>query len=220
MKSKCLCEPGYFGDSCEHASLETSCKNNCNSNGICSLGKCFCYHGFKGQNCEEKKEFNCKSGPVTTSNKLKSNSLANLTPCTGNGLCDLGKCICYAGFKGPYCESKFICPNDCSGKGICVEDGKCNCKQGYNDSDCSNKSQELKSSFLEIEDDVLQKNFNNLSNFRNQTLILKSFNSTEANKVDRKEEFKKNNIYEYIVSSILILLILLSLLIDKGEENS
>jgi hypothetical protein len=44
-----------------------------------------------------------------------------ITECSGAGLCDraTGKCSCFDGFKGRACE-RFACPNDCNGKGRCL----------------------------------------------------------------------------------------------------
>jgi hypothetical protein len=47
--------------------------------------------------------------------------------------------LCPAGFTGIQCEAKVdICPNKCSGNGVCDEWTKqCHCKEGFSGPDCS-----------------------------------------------------------------------------------
>ena len=45
----------------------------------------------------------------------------SLKECSNAGFCDrlTGTCQCFPGFAGTACQSK-TCPNDCSGKGLCL----------------------------------------------------------------------------------------------------
>lgn len=63
--------------------------------------------------------------------------------CSGNGVCALGECVCYKGFKGTDCSIPdklnitHLCTKNCSGHGIYnVEDGKCECERFFTGKDC------------------------------------------------------------------------------------
>ena len=80
--------------------------------------------------------------------------------CSGKGKCmrDSGECLCFENYDGKACE-RTQCPNDCSGRGICLslsslalEQGAtytapwdaekhfgCKCDDGYRGPDCSQK---------------------------------------------------------------------------------
>ncbi|KAM3723399.1 Teneurin-1 [Dirofilaria immitis] len=54
--------------------------------------------------------------------------------CTGHGQCKDGKCYCFPGYSGTYCEEN-SCPVLCSGNGI-FSSGQCICHEGYKGPDC------------------------------------------------------------------------------------
>ena len=46
-------------------------------------------------------------------------------PCSGNGECRMdGHCQCYENWFGNDCSKNRICPNDCSGHGVCAGPAK------------------------------------------------------------------------------------------------
>lgn len=63
--------------------------------------------------------------------------------CYGNGLCHLGKCVCYKGFKGDHCQLPdklnltHLCARNCSGHGQFDWDmGQCICHRFFTGQDC------------------------------------------------------------------------------------
>ncbi|EFO27446.1 hypothetical protein LOAG_01036 [Loa loa] len=54
--------------------------------------------------------------------------------CTGHGQCKDGRCYCFPGYSGTYCEES-SCPILCSGNGI-FSGGQCICHEGYKGPDC------------------------------------------------------------------------------------
>ncbi|CAK8569593.1 unnamed protein product [Lathyrus sativus] len=56
--------------------------------------------------------------------------------CNFNGDCVDGSCHCFLGFHGHDC-SRRSCPSNCTGNGLCLNNGICECKPGYTGIDCS-----------------------------------------------------------------------------------
>ncbi|CAI8606411.1 unnamed protein product [Vicia faba] len=56
--------------------------------------------------------------------------------CNFNGDCVDGSCQCFLGFHGHDC-SRRSCPRNCTGNGLCLNNGICECKPGYTGIDCS-----------------------------------------------------------------------------------
>ena len=54
--------------------------------------------------------------------------------CYGAGSCKDGKCYCFRGFTGTYCEES-VCPVLCSGNGV-WGGGACNCEAGWKGPEC------------------------------------------------------------------------------------
>ncbi|TKR76266.1 hypothetical protein L596_017430 [Steinernema carpocapsae] len=54
--------------------------------------------------------------------------------CFGKGTCKDGKCVCYPGFSGAFCEET-SCPVLCTGNGV-FANGRCICHEGYKGVDC------------------------------------------------------------------------------------
>jgi hypothetical protein len=59
--------------------------------------------------------------------------------CNTRGRCHMGKCVCFPGYAGPSCN-RTVCPNGCSGQGVCNEAGTCDCYPGFGGSDCSDNA--------------------------------------------------------------------------------
>ena len=117
MEDKCVCKPGYTGESdCK----DRSCANDCNGQGACNDGTCFCLLGFAGKDCRTR-----------------------ICPdmCNDHGKCINGtKCDCEEGYWGLSCAEgtgKLKCPNDCSENGKCQADGNCKCTVGFYGADCA-----------------------------------------------------------------------------------
>mmetsp|Transcript_95609 Transcript_95609/g.274425 ORF Transcript_95609/g.274425 Transcript_95609/m.274425 type:complete len:1124 (+) Transcript_95609:115-3486(+) len=145
---KCDCDDGWEGDACDMP----ACPSDCNSNGMCVMGKCVCNAGFQGVSCDQLR---CPDD------------------CSGSGYCFEGACHCSSGFGGANCAlvaptgQKFslklrrgsslkvpkslqgevetatlrdaavrACPQDCSGRGACSSEGMCDCMAGYAGSAC------------------------------------------------------------------------------------
>ena len=115
----CLCDSGYWGDSCEQASgWNTECAKDCAHHGQCRHGTCLCDPGYSGHACEEVT-------PTCPHN------------CGGHGRCEHQVCSCFAGYTGDAClQVAAICQNGCSGHGVCAA-GKCECDAGYTGQDRS-----------------------------------------------------------------------------------
>ncbi|XP_061370658.1 uncharacterized protein LOC133313319 isoform X2 [Gastrolobium bilobum] len=87
------------------------------------------FPGFNGELiCPAYHEL-CNNDPVVVSGECPDS-------CNFNGDCVDGRCHCFLGFHGHDC-SKRSCPSNCTGNGICLSNGICECKTGYTGIDCS-----------------------------------------------------------------------------------
>eukprot|EP00435_Cladocopium_sp_Y103_P036673 s3148_g9.t1 len=130
--------PGMQGDPMPAALLGVSSKAatlaapSCNApHGRWSddVGVCICQAPYHGESCEEK---HCPDWDGTEGGK----------ECSGNGVCQQGKCFCLPGFGLANQSSKaenicadVVCPADCGAHGSC-EDGQCRCEPGWQGSTC------------------------------------------------------------------------------------
>jgi len=87
-----------------------------------------------------------------------ANGAHSMLECAGQGICDrsTGNCECFPGYEGEAC-TRSVCPNDCSGNGICLSASRlasdaghtytyawdsdkhfgCKCDAGFRGPDCS-----------------------------------------------------------------------------------
>ena len=126
ISGSCVCKSSWLGSVCDIPNCPGT--PDCNLQGMCEtdpvLGPiCNCFKGFSGSDC--------------------SSAVTCLNDCTGNH----GTCV--TNTTSPYCQCKSewtgedcsvaVCPNNCSGNGVCVDGNppQCNCKAGYALEDCS-----------------------------------------------------------------------------------
>eukprot|EP00580_Thalassiosira_gravida_P000078 CAMPEP_0201610892 /NCGR_PEP_ID=MMETSP0492-20130828/18304_1 /ASSEMBLY_ACC=CAM_ASM_000837 /TAXON_ID=420259 /ORGANISM="Thalassiosira gravida, Strain GMp14c1" /LENGTH=245 /DNA_ID=CAMNT_0048076875 /DNA_START=53 /DNA_END=791 /DNA_ORIENTATION=- len=147
------------------ATVGAYCPNGCTKHGSCGTNdKCTCYNrpngdpAWTGHDCSQR---TCPKGDAWTAEVVEGeNSSHPRMECSNKGLCDRnsGECRCFENYDGKACE-RTLCPNDCSGRGICLPQKSlaalqgatytapwdadkhlgCKCDDGYRGSDCSQK---------------------------------------------------------------------------------
>ncbi|XP_037089546.1 integrin beta-PS-like [Pollicipes pollicipes] len=115
---------------CDNFSCDRHEKLLCSGpdHGSCVCGSCECRPSWTGGACQ------CPAGNATCV------APGDTKPCSGNGLCECGKCVCDEGesglFVGRYCEDCPTCQGKCNEYRACVEcvafdsgdlQGNCNC---------------------------------------------------------------------------------------------
>ena len=83
------------------------------------FANCKCDPGWGGDAfCTER---TCPFGKAQSDMPTSVTEAHSLKECSNAGFCDrlTGTCQCFPGFAGTACQSK-TCPNDCSGKGLCL----------------------------------------------------------------------------------------------------
>jgi len=140
------------------------CPNGCSGHGSCGANdKCTCYSrpngdpAWTGHDCSLR---TCPKGLAWVADPVAANDAHPSTECSKKGICDrkTGECSCFTNYDGMSCE-RTICPNDCSGRGICMTESAlasshgrtytapwdankqvgCKCDIGYRGPDCSLK---------------------------------------------------------------------------------
>ena len=131
------------GCSCEDKKVFNS--SDCGHQGNLNCGVCECNSGFLGNKCEcslnqllantnSAESGNSVNDTVLIENPCKRSPNDKL--CSSQGFCRCGKCQCYDGFHGDYCQcGNFECPRSegivCSGHGKCIC-GTCICLSSVN----------------------------------------------------------------------------------------
>ncbi|CAG2117865.1 unnamed protein product, partial [Medioppia subpectinata] len=133
LRMDCECE-------CERADKIAKNSAECHNAGTFACGICAACNGNRtGDQCEcdpekpidpKDPEAHCKHPEITNT-------------CSGRGFCECGKCNCFVGFSGDYCQyddSNCHPDNDknfkiCNGNGRCLE-AKCNCSKGFTGKYC------------------------------------------------------------------------------------
>jgi len=137
VHGRCECAPGFTKSDCSEVVTtvgdKTGCPDDCSGHGICSanaagLMECVCATGWTGVNCFQQSH--CPR------------------ECSHHGICENGLCVCANMYSGDDCSIATRgdpeapqCINDCSGRGVCRDDGSgtfsCVCPTGYDEADCS-----------------------------------------------------------------------------------
>ncbi|KAL3776799.1 hypothetical protein ACHAW5_006218 [Stephanodiscus triporus] len=147
------------------ATVGAYCPNACSKNGSCGLNdKCTCYNRPNGDPAWTAHDCSlrtCPKGTAWTTEVVEGENKAHpRMECSNKGLCDrqTGECRCFENYDGKACE-RTLCPNDCSGRGICMPQKTlaalagatytvpwdadkhlgCKCDDGYRGPDCSQK---------------------------------------------------------------------------------
>jgi len=125
--------------------------------------KCTCYNrpngdvAWTGHDCSLR---TCPKGKAWAGDPIAANDAHPPLECSNKGVCDrvTGECECFENYDGMACE-RTVCPNDCSGRGICMTESAlatangatyatpwdankhvgCKCDIGYRGPDCSLK---------------------------------------------------------------------------------
>ncbi|XP_077546208.1 uncharacterized protein LOC144158899 isoform X2 [Haemaphysalis longicornis] len=139
---RCLCEPGFYGEACEH--FDPCSHNPCKTFGSCvntSHGqyRCDCFTGFSGRNCSD---FN----PCL----LKPSACLHGGVCTSNAS-HMFTCHCVDGYYGKTCHQHDPCFSaPCLHGGRCRNESDvkfaCLCSPGYGGSVCEENINECLSS--------------------------------------------------------------------------
>lgn len=91
-----------------------------------------CDFGFTGAACESRLLTIYSQGSIST---VCSNN------CTGNGLCSNGTCACNMPWAGNDCSlmvlENWLCPGNCSSRGVCTANNTCHCDPGWFGSTCN-----------------------------------------------------------------------------------
>lgn len=146
----CKCDSKWGGKLCD----EERCDPGCHNGGVCKNQTCMCKKGFTGRTCSMRVcPKNCMAhGRCLASGTCKCDPGYKGPGCSiryvVHGKCSMAtrKCTCdkvqvnasFPGqmWTGPACVAK-TCAGNCTGRGVCGEDGVCACKGLWMGRDCS-----------------------------------------------------------------------------------
>jgi hypothetical protein len=144
------------------ASASAYCPNGCSGHGSCGANdKCSCYTrpnsdpAWTEHDCSLR---TCPKASAWVATATSANGGHPSVECSNKGICDrkTGECECFDNYEGVACE-RTVCPNDCSGRGMCLTESQlataanavystpwdaskhvgCVCDKGYRGPDCS-----------------------------------------------------------------------------------
>jgi hypothetical protein len=107
------------------ASVAAYCPNGCSGHGSCGANdKCTCYTrpnsdpAWTEHDCSLR---TCPKGVAWVAPAVGLNDAHPSVECSNKGICDRksGECQCFDNYEGMACE-RTVCPNDCSGRGVCL----------------------------------------------------------------------------------------------------
>ncbi|XP_055851878.1 integrin beta-nu isoform X2 [Episyrphus balteatus] len=120
----------------EKGAVEENERAMCNEHGIFHCGRCKCDDGWGGVFCECNLSNTNSTFTIQEECRQPFKNPAQLGPiCSERGECDCGKCYCFPGYSGKYCE----CPEciDCDLEKADCFCGKCVCKYGWSGNRCN-----------------------------------------------------------------------------------
>ncbi|XP_077497870.1 uncharacterized protein LOC144108530 [Amblyomma americanum] len=139
---RCLCDPGYYGDACEH--FNPCSEQPCKTFGTCvntSHGeyRCDCFTGFSGRNCSDFDPCLLKPSACLHNGVCQSNASHTFT------------CLCVDGYYGKTCHQYDPCfPSPCRHGARCLNESDvkftCQCLPGYAGDFCEKNINECLSS--------------------------------------------------------------------------
>ncbi|XP_075729557.1 uncharacterized protein LOC119163685 isoform X2 [Rhipicephalus microplus] len=139
---RCLCDPGFYGDACEH--FDPCSENPCKTFGTCvniSHGeyRCDCFTGFSGRNCSDFNPCLLKPSACLHGGVCESNSSHTFT------------CHCVDGYYGKTCHQYDPCfSSPCLHGARCLNESdvkfSCQCRPGYAGDLCEENINECLSS--------------------------------------------------------------------------
>lgn len=141
LTGSCVCRAGYKGTQCQSLACPAGLggvecsgpsRGNCSTTGVCACGT-----GFGGNACQNTVATTCPSSRV--------NGTGSLAVCGGVGTCKSYQgyfyCQCPLPYRGIACQRKCPSTNNvpCSGKGVCMEDGRCACVGAFKGPACNSQ---------------------------------------------------------------------------------